>query len=145
MNDIKVLYRKMSKEAKEPTYGHPDDSGADLYSVEDFELEPGEIKMVGTGICIEIAKGIEGQVRPKSGLALKGLSVVNSPGTVDAGYRGEIRVILINLGKEKLNFNRGDKIAQIVFAPVYKGHFIEMLELGDSKRGAGGFGSTGLR
>lgn len=145
MNDIKVLYRKMSEHAKEPTYSHSSDSGADLYSVEEFELKPGEIKAAGTGICIEIAKGIEGQVRPKSGLALKGLSVVNSPGTIDAGYRGEIKVILINLGKNKLSFKRGDKIAQIVFTPVYKGHFIEMLELSGSGRGTGGFGSTGLR
>jgi dUTP pyrophosphatase len=145
MNDIKVLYRKMTKDAKEPSYSHNTDSGADLYSAEDFTIKPGEIKIVGTGICIEIAKGIEGQVRPKSGLAMKGMSVVNSPGTIDAGYRGEIKVILINLGKEKLSFNKGDKIAQIVFTPVYKGHFIEMLELSGSGRGTGGFGSTGLQ
>lgn len=145
MNDIKVLFRKMSSDARTPEYIHRDDSGADLYSIEDFVLEPGDIKLVGTGICIEIAKGIDAQLRPKSGLSLKGLSVINSPATIDAGYRGEIRVPLINLGRKQLKFKKGDKIAQIVFAPVYRGHFIEMLDLGESDRGRGGFGSTGKR
>lgn len=145
MNDIKVLFRKMSKDAITPKYAHHDDSGADLYSIEDFTLEPGEIRVVGTGISIEIMKGVEAQIRPKSGLALKGLSIVNTPGTIDAGYRGEIRVILINLGKERLPFKKGDKIAQIVFVPVYRGHFIEMLELSDTERSNGGFGHTGRR
>ncbi len=143
MNDIRVMFRKMQKDAKTPEYQHHDDSGADLYSTEEFILEPGEIRLVGTGICIEIAKGTEAQLRPKSGLSLKGLSVINSPATIDAGYRGEIKVPLINLGREKLEFKKGDKIAQIVFAPIYRGNFIEMNELGDSPRGGGGFGSTG--
>lgn len=145
MNDIKVLFRKMSSDARKPEYIHRDDSGADLYSIEDFVLEPGDIKLVGTGICLEIAKGVDAQLRPKSGLSLKGLSVINSPATIDAGYRGEIRVPLINLGRKQLKFKKGDKIAQIVFAPVYRGHFIEMLDLGETGRGSGGFGSTGKR
>lgn len=143
MNDIKVLFKKINKDAKTPEYSKFGDSGADLYSVEDFHIDPGQIKLIGTGICIEISEGVEAQIRPKSGLASKGLSIVNSPGTVDSGYRGEIRVLLVNLGSEKLSFNKGDKIAQIVFAPVYRGHFIEMTELSDSDRGTGGFGSTG--
>lgn len=143
MNDIKILFRKMNSTARTPEYVHHDDSGADLYSIEDFTLKPGDIKLVGTGICIEMAKGVDAQIRPKSGLSLKGLSIINSPATIDAGYRGEIRVPLINLGKKQLNFKKGDKIAQIVFAPVFRGHFIEMHELNDTDRGDGGFGSTG--
>lgn len=145
MNDIKVLFRRMSKDAKTPAYKYNDDAGADLYSIEAFEIEPGEIKLVGTGICIELKRGIEAQIRPRSGLAVKhGLTVINTPGTIDAGYRGEIRVALINLGKEKLTFEKYTRIAQIVFTPVYRGHFIEMLELGDSARSDGGFGHTGM-
>jgi len=145
MNDIKVLFRKTNSVAKTPLYQHNDDSGADLYSVVDFVLEPGEIKLIPTGISIEITKGIEAQLRPKSGLSLKGLSIVNTPATIDAGYRGEIKVPLINLGKNTLEFKCGDKIAQIVFAPVYRGHFIEVNELNDTLRSEGGFGSTGKR
>jgi len=145
MNDIKVLFRKMSKDARKPEYSHHDDSGADLFSVEEFVIEPGKIRLTHTGICMEFSKGVDAQIRPRSGLALKkGLTVVNTPGTIDAGYRGEICVALINLGKEKVEIFKGDRIAQIVFTPVYKAHFIEMLELsGDTDRGTGGFGHTG--
>lgn len=144
MNDIKVLFKKTHKDAKIPEYAHIGDSGADLYSVEGFELKPGDIQLVGTGISIEIDKGIEAQIRPKSGLASKGLSIVNSPGTVDSSFRGEIKVILINVGKNKLKFKKGNKIAQIVFCPIYRGHFIEVNDLNDSSRDGGGFGSTGI-
>jgi len=145
MNDIKVFFRKTHKKAKTPQYKHPGDSGADLFTLESFVLRAGEIYLARTGICVDIQKGIEAQIRPRSGLALKGLSIVNSPATIDAGYTGEVKVILINLGEEMMSFKAGDKFAQIVFAPVYRGHFIEIDELNESDRGARGFGSSGMR
>jgi len=146
MNDIKVFFRKMHKKAKTPEYKHPGDSGADLFALEDFVIRSGQICVARTGVCIELQKGIEAQIRPRSGLALKGLSIVNSPGTIDSGYRGEIKVVLINLGEEMISFRAGDKIAQIVFMPVYRGHFIEIDELNElDGRGDRGFGSSGMR
>jgi len=142
-NDTKILYKKTHKKAKMPKYSKVGDSGADLFAVEDFVVRPGQIVLAKTGICIAMNKYIEAQIRPRSGLALKGLSIVNSPGTIDSGYRGEIKVALINLGKEELKFKVGDKFAQMVFAPVLRGHFIETKKLDETDRNSGGFGHTG--
>jgi dUTP pyrophosphatase len=107
-------------------------------------LDPGERVAVATGLVLEIPPGFEGQVRPRSGLAIRdGLTVVNAPGTIDADYRGEIKVLLINLGKRPVTIERGDRIAQLVVAPVIRVEFHETIDLADTDRGDGGFGSTG--
>lgn len=142
---IRVTIQKLRPHAVLPDYAHPGDAGVDLYAAEDHVLKPGERVLAPTGIAVAIPDGHEGQVRPKSGLALKyGLSVVNTPGTVDAGYRGEVGVILINLGQEIVEVRRGQKIAQMVFAKVECASFEVVEKLGDTSRGAGGFGSTGV-
>lgn len=121
-------------------------AGVDLHAALDsgFTLHPGERALVPTGIALEIPPGFEAQVRPRSGLALRhGIALVNSPGTIDADYRGEIGVILINLGSEPFTVNNGERIAQMVFARCERVEFLEVEELGESGRGAGGFGHTG--
>ncbi|MDR1471527.1 MAG: dUTP diphosphatase [Synergistaceae bacterium] len=129
-----------------PEYATPGSAGMDLRASERAEIAPGERASVGTGICIEIPHGYEGQVRPRSGLALKhGVTLLNSPGTIDSDYRGEVRPILINLGNEIFAIEPGDRIAQIVFAPVAQAAMSETDELSDSTRSTGGFGSTGIR
>ncbi|MFH1561895.1 MAG: dUTP diphosphatase [Nitrospirota bacterium] len=126
-----------------PKYAHIGDSGADLYAIEDCLLQPFERKAIPTGLCVEIPDGFELQVRPKSGLALdSGITVLNTPGTIDSGYRGEIKVILINLSSEIYQIKKGQKIAQMVVSPVIHAEFGEVEELSESKRGTGGFGST---
>jgi len=147
MNDIKVFCKRLHKDAILPEYKFVGDSGCDLFSIEDVTLKPGNIKMVGTGICIQLPeKAMEAQIRPRSGLANKyGITVLNAPGTVDSGYNGEVKVILINLGKENFTIKKGDRIAQMVFTFIYRGHFIEVTELDNTDRGIGGFGHTGLR
>jgi dUTP pyrophosphatase len=147
MNDIKVFFQKLHKDAITPEYKLMGDAGCDLFTIEDVLLKPGDIKLVSTGISIQIPENsMEAQVRSKSGLALKhGIVVLNSPGTIDSGYRGEIKVILANFGKDSYTFNKGDSIAQMVFAFVYRGHFIEVDGLSSTDRGSGGFGHTGLR
>ncbi len=140
---INVKIQKIKDNAIIPHYAHDGDAGLDLYSTEDYLLKPGERVLVSTGIKIAVPKGYEAQVRPKSGLALKhGLSVVNTPGTIDAGYRGEVGVIVINLGKEDVKIEKEKKVAQMVFNKVEEATFSEE-ELDDTKRGIGGFGSTG--
>ena len=121
-------------------------AGADLRAAvgEDVVLAPGERTLVPTGFSVEIPSGWEGQVRPRSGLAVtSGVTLLNSPGTIDSDYRGEVRVLLINLGKEPFAVRRGERIAQLVIAPAPRVRFVEVEELGPSERGAGGFGSTG--
>ncbi|MFO0069255.1 MAG: dUTP diphosphatase, partial [Alphaproteobacteria bacterium] len=122
--------------------------GMDLMAAiaDPITLAPGERKLIPTGIAIALPDGFEAQVRPRSGLALKhGLSIVNAPGTVDADYRGEVGVLLINLGQENFTIERGMRIAQMVIAPYSRARFNEVLELPSSERGEGGFGSTGTR
>lgn len=145
MSDIKVLVQKIHALAKMPKYAHQWDSGVDLFSVENITIQPQCRALVHTGIKMAIPCGYEGQVRPKSGLALKhGISVVNTPGTVDAPYRGEICVILINTdAKTPYEIKVGDKIAQMVFAKVEAAELQEAEDLGSTERGEGGFGSTG--
>lgn len=118
----------------------------DLRSVEDVELKPNERRLVRTGLRVAIPAGYEGQVRPRSGLALKhGITMVNSPGTIDSDYRGELAVILINLGQDVVKLHRGDRIAQMVVAPVSRLNVTTVEQLSETARGEGGFGSTGTK
>jgi dUTP pyrophosphatase len=144
-NTCTVKIKKLHPAAHVPQYAHEGDSGADLFSTVDQSLQPMERAAIPTGLSAEIPKGVELQVRPKSGLALKsGLTVLNTPGTIDFGYRGEIKVILINLSDEPYEIEAGQKIAQLVVAPVAYADFQEVVDLSDTARGDGGFGSTGL-
>nr|WP_223881376.1 dUTP diphosphatase [Nesterenkonia ebinurensis] len=138
--------QQLDTELPLPRYAHHDDAGADLLTAEDFTLAPGERRMVPTGVAIAIPEGWVGLVHPRSGLAIKhGISMVNAPGTVDAGYRGELKVLLINTDPaEPVSFQRGDRIAQIVFQEVAQAVFTPVDALPESVRGAGGFGSSGL-
>ncbi|KRE78746.1 dUTP diphosphatase [Arthrobacter sp. Soil763] len=128
-----------------PSYAHPGDAGADLRAREDVVLQPGERRLVPTGVSIALPDGFVALIHPRSGLATKhGLTVVNAPGTVDAGYRGEIAVTLLNTDREKaIELRRGDRIAQMVIQRVEYARFVAVQELGASVRGGGGFGSTG--
>ena len=127
-----------------PSYGTDGAAGLDVVAAEDLTLEPGQRHAVATGFAIAIPPGYEVQVRPRSGLALKhGITCLNTPGTIDEDYRGEVKVILANLGSEPFEVRRGERIAQIVPAPVLKAKFTEVAELSETERGAGGFGSTG--
>ncbi len=129
-----------------PEYATPGASGVDLRSVESATILPGNWEFVGTGLHLDIPEGYEAQVRPRSGLALKkGIMVLNTPGTIDSDYRGEVRVILMNLGKEPFRIEPGDRIAQMVFCPVVKADWEETTELSASARESGGFGSTGSK
>ncbi|WP_271252579.1 dUTP diphosphatase [Pseudanabaena sp. Chao 1811] len=144
MQTVEIKFQKLHPDAQVPSYAHIGDAGADVYSVVEVTLQQGDRAAIPTGLAVDIPLGYEIQVRPKSGLALKhGIAVLNSPGTVDAGYRGEIQVIVINLGKKAYTFAKGQKIAQLVLKPVIQAQYIEG-ELGTSDRGSGGFGSTGL-
>ena len=129
-----------------PAYATDGAAGLDLRAAvaDETTLAPGERAAVPTGLVVELPAGHEGQVRPRSGLALRhGLTVANAPGTIDADYRGEVRVLLVNLGSEPVTIRRGDRIAQLVVAPVTRVEVVESDELADSQRGTGGFGSTG--
>lgn len=130
-----------------PEYAHPGDAGADLVSAERVRLEPGERALVGTGISIALPEGYAAFVVPRSGLAAKhGITIVNSPGTIDAGYRGEIRVALLNTdAAAAFDIEPGDRIAQLIVMPVSKARFVPVGTLPDSVRGEGGFGSTGYQ
>jgi len=127
-----------------PAYATPGAAGMDVVAAEDVTLAPGARHAVATGFSLAIPEGYEIQVRPRSGLALKhGITVPNTPGTIDSDYRGELKVILINHGAEPFPVHRGDRIAQLVLAPVTLAVWLEVAELDDTARGAGGFGSTG--
>lgn len=131
-----------------PSYATPQSAGMDLLSAEDGDvnLAPGKRAMIATGLAMQLPAGFEAQVRPRSGLAAKqGVTVLNTPGTIDADYRGEVKVILINLGDKPVTLSRGDRIAQMIIAPVTQGDWREVDTLEESERGAGGFGSTGLK
>lgn len=128
-----------------PTYAQPGDAGADLCASEDVTLAPGQRLVVGTGVRVALPEGTVGMVTPRSGLAARaGLSIVNSPGIIDAGYRGELKVCLINLDKEsEIVIHRGDRIAQLVIVPYVRASFVEVECLDATSRGEGGYGSTG--
>jgi dUTP pyrophosphatase len=144
-SELAVPVRLTSPEGIVPRYALPGDAGADLSLAEDVELAPFERALVGTGVAVAIPEGYAGFVHPRSGLAHRlGLSLVNAPGTIDAGYRGEIKVNLINLDPTTpLTLHRGDRIAQLVVQPVVRASFVPVDVLADSERGDGGHGSTG--
>lgn len=144
-NQLDVLVTKLDNDAIVPTYAKPGDAGADLYSISDLVLPPGERSLVRTGIAIALPNGYVGLVHPRSGLGLKnGISVINTPGTIDAGYRGEIGVVLINHDlHESFQVKKGDRIAQLVIQKVENAQFKMVEQLPDSERSTGGYGSTG--
>jgi dUTP pyrophosphatase len=140
-----VLIRRLDAEVPLPAYSHPGDAGADLVTTTDVTLKPGERVLVGTGLAIALQDGFAAFVHPRSGLAAEhGVTIVNAPGTVDAGYRGEIKVCLVNLDTAtEVTLHRGDRIAQLVVQRVEKARFVEVESLPGSARGDGGHGSTG--
>ncbi len=142
---LEVLLRRLDLELPVPAYAHPGDAGVDLVTTLDLELAPGERRLVPTGVAIALPPGYAAFVHPRSGLAARhGLSIVNAPGTVDAGYRGEIKVLLINHDPdERVRLTRGDRIAQLVVQRVEQVRFVEVQLLPGSARGEGGYGSTG--
>lgn len=144
-SQVEVLLRRLDPEVPLPSYSHPGDAGADLVTTEDVVLPPGERMVVGTGLAIALPDGWAAFVLPRSGLAAKlGLGIVNAPGTVDAGYRGEIRITLVNHDQhETVHLSRLDRVAQLVIQRVERARFVEMDLLPGSDRGEGGFGSTG--
>jgi len=136
--------KKLNNEAIIPKYQTKEAAGFDLHSIEDMVIKPGERKLIGTGLAFEIEFGYEVQIRPRSGLAFKhAITVLNTPGTIDSDYRGEIKVLLINHGSEAFEIKKGERIAQAVIAPVIQAEIVEVEELSDTERGSGGFGSTG--
>ena len=141
--EIKIL--KLNEAAIIPCYAHPDDAGLDLFAIEETEILPGETQLVNTGIAIALPPNTEAQIRPRSGLALKhSVTVLNSPGTIDAGYRGEVGVILINHGKKPFQVTFGMKIAQMVIASIIQTKVTVVERLDGTSRADMGFGSTGL-
>jgi len=143
-----LRFEVISEDAIEPEYNYPSDSGFDLYSTIDIEIESLDRALVPTGLKFDVPDGTEIQIRPKSGLALKlGLTVLNTPGTIDSGYNGEIKVILFNTSKDKIVINKGMKIAQAVLSPVINGSWVSLIKvdsIDDKDRGNNGFGSTGI-
>lgn len=142
---LEVLLRRLDPDMPLPAYAHPGDAGADLHTTVDAQIAPGERALLPTGIAVALPDGYAAFVHPRSGLAMRyGVALVNSPGTIDAGYRGEIQVCVVNLDPVRpVHFRRGDRIAQLVVQPVVRARFIEVSALPGSDRGDGGFGSTG--
>jgi dUTP pyrophosphatase len=143
--EVEILITRLDDGVPLPTYAHPGDAGADLVTTVDVSLAPGERALVPTGVALALPDGYVGLVHPRSGLAARhGVSIVNAPGTVDAGYRGEIKVLLVNLdGATPVHLRRGDRVAQLVVQQVAQARFVEVESLPGSARGAGGYGSTG--
>lgn len=145
---VEIKVKKLHPKAVIPGYMTEHAAGMDLCTVIEapVELLPGERTLLPTGLAMEIPPGYEGQVRPRSGLALKkGIALINSPGTIDADYRGEIGIIIINHGSETVEFHPGDRIAQLIIAPVTQATLVETDDLNDSERSSGGFGHTGVK
>ena len=139
-----VKFQKIHPAAVLPAYAHPGDAGMDVCACAEMIIESGARTLVPTGLVMELPPGTEAQVRPRSGLALKhGVTVLNAPGTIDEGYRGEVGVILINHGQEPFRVTVGMRVAQMVIAPILRAEVEETAEVADTARGAGGFGSTG--
>jgi len=145
MSSVQVLITRLDPSVPLPKYGKPGDAGADIATRIDFTLQPGERALIPTGLSIALPNGYAAFVHPRSGLAIKhGVSMVNTPGTVDAAYRGELQIILINHDpREAISFSKGDRIAQLVIQKVEHADFVEVTRLPGSERGSGGFGSTG--
>ena len=144
--EVPILVKRLphGEDLPLPAYATDGAAGMDVVAAEDVDLAPGTRHAVATGLSVAIPHGYEIQVRPRSGLAFKyGVTVPNTPGTIDSDYRGELKVLLINLGQESFAVRRGDRIAQLVVAPVTRGSWLEVSELDETARGEGGFGSTG--
>lgn len=140
-----LRFRKIAADAVIPSYAHDGDAGMDVRSVEDLTVPARGRALVHTGLVMLLPPGWEAQVRPRSGLALKsGITVLNTPGTIDSGYRGEVGVILFNSSDADFRVSKGDKIAQIVVAPAVRAEIVETAEIDETERGSGGFGSTGV-
>jgi dUTP pyrophosphatase len=144
--DLDIAVVRLDPDLPLPSYAHPGDAGADLHTTVDVTLAPGERVLVPTGIALALPDGYVGLVHPRSGLAARhGLSIVNAPGTIDAGYRGEVKVLLVNLDPtEPVTLRRGDRIAQLVVQRFERARFVEVGVLPESIRGHGGYGSTGI-
>lgn len=144
-NSVTIKIKRLDPTLALPSYAHPGDAGADLLARKDVELAPGQRALVPTGIAIELPDGFAAFVHPRSGLAARsGITIVNAPGTIDSGYRGEIKVCLLNSdATQPVKLCRGDAIAQLVIQKVERVEFLEVEELSDSERGSGGYGSTG--
>jgi dUTP pyrophosphatase len=142
---VRVLIHRLDDELPAPSYAHPGDAGADLVAAHDVVIAPGDRAVVATGVALAIPDGYAGFVHPRSGLAARlGLGLVNAPGTIDSGYRGEVKVIVVNLDRtHPIELRRGDRIAQLVVQKVERAEFVAVDELPDSVRSDGGFGSTG--
>ena len=146
MSQINIEFKLLHELAQAPQYAHDGDAGADLVCIEDVTLKSGERKLVSTGVAIALPKGYVGLVHPRSGLANKhGIGIVNTPGTIDSGYRGELKICLINLDpNETVSLPAGSRIAQLVIQEVTTAKFVEVQELDDTERSVQGFGSTGI-
>ncbi|MGH8874439.1 MAG: dUTP diphosphatase [Acidimicrobiia bacterium] len=143
MQSVQITFLKLDSELPTPAHSHSGDGGVDLYAREAVKIEPGDREVMPTGVAVAIPEGYAGLVVPRSGHAARlGVGVVNGPGLVDAGYRGEVKVILINHGTETVGFERGERIAQLVVVPVVEQLWVEVGELPPSERGSGGLGST---
>jgi dUTP pyrophosphatase len=142
---VQIPVRRLDPELPLPSYAHPGDAGADLHAAVELTLQPGERALVPTGIAMALPEGYVGLVHPRSGLAARhGISIVNAPGTIDAGYRGEVQVCLVNTDRaEPFTVHRGDRIAQLVVQRCETATFVEAADLEESSRGEGGYGSTG--
>jgi dUTP pyrophosphatase len=142
---LEVLIRRIDPDVDLPSYAHPGDAGADITTRVDVTLDPGERALVPTGVSLALPDGYVALVHPRSGLAARfGVSIVNAPGTIDAGYRGEVKVLLVNLDpRSPVHLKRGDRVAQLVFQRVERARFVEVAVLPGSDRGEGGYGSTG--
>jgi len=139
-----IVKRLDPARARLPERAHPGDAGLDLFAAGDVDIPAGEARLVGTGLAIELPPGTEGQVRPRSGLALRhAVTVLNAPGTIDAGYRGEVGVVLVNHGRQAFRVRQGMKVAQLVVTPVVEVEVVEAQALPETSRGGRGFGSTG--
>lgn len=142
---MRLIVKRLDRAgARLPERAHPGDAGLDLFAAADVDIPPGEARLVGTGLAIELPPGTEGQIRPRSGLALRhAVTVLNAPGTVDAGYRGEIGILLVNHGREAFRVRQGMRVAQLVVTPVVEVEVVEADALSETARAGDGFGSTG--
>jgi len=140
-----LKFKRIHPDAVLPAYAHPSDAGMDVRSVDELVLQPGKRALVHTGLVMLLPPMHEAQVRPRSGLAVRhGVTVLNTPGTIDSGYRGELCVILVNFGDEPFHVGKGDRIAQLVITPVVQFETVEVESVDETDRGTGGFGSTGV-
>ena len=142
---MELKIKRLSPDARLPRYAHPDDSGMDITATEDALIKPGDWALVPTGLALQLPPGTEAQLRPRSGLAAKhAISLLNTPATIDEGYRGELKIIVVNFGKTDFQITKGMRVAQMVICPILRPEIIECSALSETPRAASGFGSTGV-